>query len=316
MATSFDIATTACAVIGGVLAPVGVATHFIIRYRENRAFRPPTDQKLLRPPGYSLMNRLDAVWDQALIDAVCLAGCGAYAGVIGRFLAPLGWHLVVGSLPFSELARHVEATLTIFCAALGALLGIVFFGVRSHRALREARSLRLGLRGEQIVGEVLSDEAVVRAGYRSFHDVPGDGAWNVDHVVVGPGGVFVLETKARSKRKGARRAQQAPHEVVCDGAVLRFPDWDDTETIPQAERNAAWIEKEAGKHATKAVVVTPVVVIPGWWITLATRNLDRAKVINTTVLARFLTGQPRRYTPEDLAPIIASLDAKCRTLEF
>jgi len=44
-------------------------------------------------------------------------------------------------------------------------------------------------------------EQMRELGYTAFHDIPGDG-FNVDHALIGPGGVFAIETKAISKRPG------------------------------------------------------------------------------------------------------------------
>ena len=35
-------------------------------------------------------------------------------------------------------------------------------------------------------------------GYAVFHDIPGDG-FNVDHALIGPAGIFAIETKTRAK---------------------------------------------------------------------------------------------------------------------
>ena len=40
-------------------------------------------------------------------------------------------------------------------------------------------------------------------GYRIFHGFPGGPNWNIDHIAIGPGGLFVIETKVRSKRRAA-----------------------------------------------------------------------------------------------------------------
>lgn len=45
------------------------------------------------------------------------------------------------------------------------------------------------------------------AGNRSFHDFPAGKDWNIDHVAVGPGGVFAIETKTRSKRQSTSRQE-------------------------------------------------------------------------------------------------------------
>ncbi|MGH7953099.1 MAG: nuclease-related domain-containing protein, partial [Limisphaerales bacterium] len=59
------------------------------------------------------------------------------------------------------------------------------------------------------------------AGFRSFHDLPAEEHWNIDHVAVGTRGVFLIETKARRRR--ASRNGQAEHEVIFDGNFLQFP---------------------------------------------------------------------------------------------
>lgn len=59
--------------------------------------------------------------------------------------------------------------------------------------------------GHSLVAEALSGPAVASAGYVTFHDVPGNGPWNIDHVVVGHGGVFVIEANALAGRRFAIR---------------------------------------------------------------------------------------------------------------
>src|SRR5207249_11066461 len=97
------------------------------------------------------------------------------------------------------------------------------------------------LRGEQAVAEALNDRSLVAASYTAFHDVQSDGDWNIDHVVVGPGGVFVIETKSRSRRKA--KFDQQEHVVTFDGRTLRFPWCEDYKAALQAERNAEWVQQ-------------------------------------------------------------------------
>jgi hypothetical protein len=75
-------------------------------------------------------------------------------------------------------------------AVVGCAVGII--GLKSTVA--RARNLVLGSRGEKVVADALEELRVL--GYAVFHDIPGDG-FNIDHVLVGPRGVFVIETKAR-----------------------------------------------------------------------------------------------------------------------
>jgi hypothetical protein len=54
-----------------------------------------------------------------------------------------------------------------------------------------------GAEGEEVVGEIL--EGLVADGWQVIHDVS-LGRGNIDHVVVGPGGLFTVETKSRRGR--------------------------------------------------------------------------------------------------------------------
>jgi len=54
-----------------------------------------------------------------------------------------------------------------------------------------------GAEGEEVVGEIL--ESLTGDGWQVIHDVS-FGKGNIDHIVVGPGGLFTVETKSRRGR--------------------------------------------------------------------------------------------------------------------
>lgn len=54
-----------------------------------------------------------------------------------------------------------------------------------------------GAEGEEVVGRVL--EELAASGWHVIHDVD-LGRGNIDHIVVGPGGLFTIETKSRRGR--------------------------------------------------------------------------------------------------------------------
>lgn len=66
-----------------------------------------------------------------------------------------------------------------------------FFG---GAAKRDYSSWAQGAEGEEVVGKVL--EGLAEDGWCVIHDVC-FGRGNIDHVVVGPGGIFTIETKSR-----------------------------------------------------------------------------------------------------------------------
>ena len=79
--------------------------------------------------------------------------------------------------------------------------------------------------------------ACAKAAITSFHDVVGLG-FNVDHVIVGPAGVFTVETKTWSK------PAKGDAKVVFDGERVRINGFEpDRNPIVQAKAQARWLKE-------------------------------------------------------------------------
>ena len=284
------------------LAPlVAVILAFAIeRQKRRRTEKPPQTEKLLRPPGHSLMIRLDEILDRIMQDIATACMLSAFAGATVVCIASL-W------------AAQVSLAALLICVFIFAVLGVIVILVtlRVFKAMRQAQNFRLGLRGEQAVAESLNE--VADAGFRCFHDLPGGGNWNIDHVAVGVRGVFLIETKARRRR--ASRNGQPEHKVIYDGETLQFPSRWDAKPIAQATRNAKWLSDFLTKRTGEPVTINPLVVLPGWYV--ETKGNFPVKVMNATYLVKYLRGQSEFI--KDVAQvrrIISALDEKCRDVEF
>jgi hypothetical protein len=283
------------------IAPVlALALALLIEQRKRKKIeKPPQQEKLLRPPGHSLSRRLDEAVDAIVFDilfaCVMSGAAGVFANLFVRFLAagvPARWITISG------------ATLGIF-SSLG-----IFLVIRAFRRTSEVRNLRLGLRGEQAVAEVLHELA--DSGFRAFHDFPGGEDWNIDHIVAGPRGVFLIETKARRRRQN--RKIQTQHVVVHDGRALRFPTGTDRDAVPQAERNAKNLASYLTKKTGESVTVEALVVLPGWFVQSSGDFLIKA--MNTKYLAVYLRNRNERINLSQVRRIITALDEKCRDIDF
>ena len=71
-----------------------------------------------------------------------------------------------------------------------------YFIIKLLRLLNRRRKFRLGYEGELAVGQELNQ--LLREGYEVYHDFPAD-KFNIDHIIIGPAGVYAVETKARQK---------------------------------------------------------------------------------------------------------------------
>jgi hypothetical protein len=126
-------------------------------------------------------------------------------------------------------------------------------------------------------------------------------------VVVGPGGVFAIETKARPKR-------HQEWTVTSDGNVLHFPRWQEREPLEQARRQAGELRKFLTSAIGEPVDVTPVVALPGWRV----ERSGRSDVLvinpkNPTFLAEPRGG--RQLTTQTIERIAHQLEQRCRDVE-
>jgi hypothetical protein len=247
------------------LVPLGamLGAVWIARRAYRRADRRhPLTRDLLRGPGHTLGRELE----DARGDLV--------AYLVAIVPTPL---FLLAAWALDERSRgRLSAFPMIYLAVIGIL--VIFFAYRAFYLVRKIRRLSLGHEAETAVGQELNQ--LLSHGFRVFHDIGGDTAFNVDHVVVGPTGVFAVETKGRTK---PLRDGKAEYRVEQHGDRLIFPGWTETQPLRQALRNAEWLAKWLSSSTGEAVEVQPVLALPGWFIERKDRCL--VLVINLTCLA-------------------------------
>lgn len=77
-----------------------------------------------------------------------------------------------------------------------AMCAIAYTARKFVLARRKIKTLRLARDGEKVVGQFL--EGLRENGYRVLHDIVGDN-FNIDHLLIGPKGVFTRLTGSASK---------------------------------------------------------------------------------------------------------------------
>lgn len=107
------------------------------------------------------------------------------------------WSLVLITL-FGAVLTPFSRRLVYFTIPIWIILAL-FILLRIKSQYRRIQDMRLGPDGELATAEELNQ--LMHYGYYVFHDFPGD-HFNIDHVVIGPAGVFAVETKTRSKPVG------------------------------------------------------------------------------------------------------------------
>lgn len=302
--TVFDFKTCLFFFIVGGFLPLAVILILAFRARSRRralGVKAPQKEKLLRPPGYSLMLEADKLAERGLNQLlIAFLLCGNTVLDLAIFTK------------FPWAALHVPKV-AWQAAGLGTItiltgLGAVWAGIACFQTTRKEQNARFGMRGEQATAEALHEVG----GLRVFHDVQIEKGWNIDHVAVSAAGVFLIETKARCRR-GADRGLEK-HQFRIEGPTLVFPSGPNRTAIPQAERNANRLSDVLSKHTAEPVSVQPIVVLPGWYV--VDPGPDPVAAMGTGFLKGYLRRRPQRIPQSQVNRIIAHLELVNRTIDF
>jgi hypothetical protein len=236
--------------------------------------RSPLKDKPLRLPGQSVAEEREELVDSAVEQPVLFA-------LFMVMLAVLEWW---------QFLTKAQPSPIIYSAV--AALAVIYAAYRVFCALPKVRALRQALEGERVVGQFL--ERLREQGYQVFHDIVGAG-FNVDHVIIGPTGVYTIETKTWSK---PLRGQS---QVSFDGETLKVGGLEpDRDPVIQAKAQASWLRSVLLESTGRTLDVRPVVVFPGWFIVNKDGAFRRMWVLEPKALPSFLMNEPVRLSPEDV----------------
>jgi len=170
------------------------------------------------------------------------------------------------------------------------------------RLIPKGRALVRGERGELLVAERL--EELRSRGFQCFHDLVRDG-FNIDHVVVGPPGGFVVETKFRS---GSGFIEFRNGEGVFVGGREEERD-----PLKQARGNARVVHDFIRQDAGLELWVKPLVVFVGDWKVKNTWRDTDVRVITANGIARYFDRQDQpELTKREIQLICSHLNRTAR----
>ncbi len=220
--------------------------------------------------------------------------------------------MAAGATFLSILTRYVPVS-PAWSTLIGlAVMAITVFLLWRYVAGAEEQIDRYhkGSQGEVAVAQAL--HALSPLGYQALHDLSfdpasggggggasggGGGGANIDHVLIGPGGVFVIETKYRSKNPGEEITFDGQRLTIagrgiCEGAV--------GQTLGNARRIAEALSQVTGRR----VETQPVLVFAGGWYIRDTRpsgQKDAIWVLNDDALIKWIRKEKARLSSEDIA---------------
>jgi hypothetical protein len=236
--------------------------------------RSPLKDKPLRNPGQSVREqRVDIVFD--------------------KLMAPMFVAIMLAVLAGMDLLRYFfPSKPNPWVSVICALLALVFMVWQFRQYWPKIRMLKLAEDGEKAVGQLL--ENLRSGGYAVFHDLVGTD-FNVDHVLIGPAGIFTIETKTWNKPgKGSPT-------ITFDGTELLAAGYEpDRNPVIQAKAQASWLQRLLAESTGKTLPVRPVVLFPGWFIEDSRSSRKDLWVLEPKALSGFLAKEPSVVAPEDV----------------
>jgi len=221
-----------------------------------------------------------------------------------RLLGPLVIACMFATIALLEWINYLLARQpSPWTFTMVALLVCGFAALRVRHGWRMAARMQLGRSGERAVAQYL--EWFRTKGFFVFHDIP-TGDANIDHVLIGTQGIYVIETKTLSKPvRGECRITVGPDCVKANGVPL------DRDPTVQAKAQAGWLRNFLLESKFVAVV-QPVVVIPGWFVErFDSRNVG-AWVIEPKALDGFIAKQGNVLALEETKAMASALSSYIR----
>nr|WP_319563528.1 nuclease-related domain-containing protein [uncultured Rhodoferax sp.] len=209
--------------------------------------------------------------------------------------------VIISLLEWARYLTNMPPAPWVYSFAAVVMTGYAVFKVMRTR--KRVRQLKLGRDGERVVAQYL--EWFRTSNFFVFHDVP-SGDSNVDHVLIGPQGVFTIETKTHSKpQRGECKV------TVVDGAVYANGNVFDRNPIVQAKAQAGWLHNFLAESQFN-VRVWPVVVIPGWFVERFDTQATGAWVLEVKALSKFIQNEPERHSREEVQAMASALRSYIR----
>ena len=190
-----------------------------------------------------------------------------------RYLVYIALMLVVGGV---ALIAFGFVSLGFFLTELLVVAGLLTL---ERLGGREIDKWDRGATGEEEIGRRLDE---LGAGWVCLHDVA-TGRGNIDHVVIGPGGVFTVETKSH-------------------GGYIRV-DRVDRRMLSQAYAQRKWVERVTGCK------VEALLVFSSAYLDRVMTRRSGVLVVPGRILAKHLAGRKAVLAPDEVAAIHRGLQS-------
>ncbi len=253
--------------------------------------KPKTKSPIKDKPLRYVAQSADEALDNLLLDKILLY---FMAGII--FLMSILWDWI----RYFQPRENPPIFISIFFGICAA-----FCGFKVYRHFKKVKNMKLGRSGERAVGQYL--EILRESGCHVFHDILGKG-FNVDHVVISPKGIYVIETKTYSKpAKGKAVISYDGKRILINGKESL------TDIITQAKAASTYVKRIIRDSTGKNFETFPVVLFPGWFVDGVGNKKGEMWVLEPRVFKSFLSNEKVKLSPEDVSLASYHLSRYIRT---
>lgn len=208
-----------------------------------------------------------------------------------------GWPLFVGLTLILMVGAYlfVQAWITPIWGGVAALFTGLAMMIAIDR-MNLVESWRIGAEGERKTASYLA--GLEEAGFIVRHDrrVPGYGG-NVDHIAVGPTGVFVIETKSYRGR------------VEVYGDRLEINDQPRDRIIDQVYKEAVAVQIALGDRLSSlGLTVTPVLCLHRAKLGWTDKSVKGVRIVDGRSLAKLVRSGESRLSAAQIEGLASELD--------
>lgn len=206
------------------------------------------------------------------------------------------WPLLVSVFLCGIVLGAVVPRIGLGLAGVGFLAAGVFLVWAVRDGLRDLEGYFKGARGEEIVAALL---ATLPSGYHVFHDVAIGESGGIDHVVIGPNGLFVIETKCWSG------------QVTLEGGNVLFNGTLPSRSpIEQVRSSAYALTVFLSKRMEPVPVCRSIICFASNTLGGNVQKQDDTVLCNATVLLPLITTPAGHVSTDDIERIIKGMEQK------
>ena len=180
-----------------------------------------------------------------------------------------------------------------------AMLVTIYGGFKVFRLRSQLQSFATRHRKDREVGHIL--DRVRAKGFITYDRLP-ETEFQVDHIVVGPSGIYVIETKERTVFGSRTIDYVNDNQLILGGKIT------DSQPLKKTRGAADAIRRQLQEHLHQQFAVKPLVVFSGEWRVNRYANDVDVAVVTANQLESYLDREQPELTSKEITQICSHFE--------